>query len=74
MKKNIDFFEIDSTGYRNDQHPTGFHTIRMQVDLKSNEITHNDMQKVLDMIKGICPVVSMLDSNIKVISDYNISD
>ena len=74
MKKNIEFFEINSTGYRNEEHPTGFHTIKMQVNLKSSNITQEDMQKVLDLIKGICPVLSMLDSNIKVIIDYNISD
>ena len=74
MKKNIDFFEINSTGYRNEEHPTGFHTIRMQVNLKSNNITPDDMTKAIDMMKGICPVLSMLDSNIKVIIEYNISD
>jgi putative redox protein len=74
MKKKIDFFEINSTGYRNEEHPTGFHTIRMKVNLKSNGITPDDMQKVLDLINGICPVLSMLDSDIKVISEYKISD
>jgi len=74
MKKNIDFFEINSNGYRNEEHPTGFHTIRMLVNLKSKSITPDDMQKVLDLIKGICPVLSMLDSNIKVIIEYNIAD
>ena len=74
MKKNIEFFEINSTGYRNEEHPTGFHTIRMQINLKSNNITQEDMQKVLDLIKGICPVLSMMDSNIKVFFEYNISD
>ena len=37
MKKTIDLFEINSTGYRNEDHPTGFHTIRMQVNLKSDK-------------------------------------
>jgi uncharacterized OsmC-like protein len=74
MKKNIDFFEINSTGYRNEEHPTGFNTIRMLVNLKSKSITPDDMQKNLDLIKGICPVLSMLDSNVKVTIDYNISD
>ena len=74
MKKNIDLFEINPTGYRNEEHPTGFHTIGMQVNLKSNNINQDDMQKVLDLIKGICPVLSMMDSNIKVFFEYNISD
>jgi putative redox protein len=74
MKKNIDFFEINSTGYRNEEHPTGFHTIGMQVNLKSDNVNSEDMTKATNLIKGICPVLSMLDSNIKVIFDYNISD
>jgi putative redox protein len=71
MKKNIDFFEINSTGYRNEEHPTGFYTIRMLVNLKSNSITSDDMTKVIDLIKSFCPVLSMLESNVKVIIEYN---
>ena len=74
MKKNIDFFEINSTGYRNEEHPTGFHTIGMQVNLKSDNVNSEDMTKATNVIKSVCPVLSMLDSNIKVIFDYNISD
>ena len=73
MKKNIDFFEIDSTGYRNAEHPTGFHTIRMQVNLKSANTTSDELTKAFEMIKKICPVLSMLDSNIRVDLEYKIS-
>ena len=74
MKKNIEFFEINSTGYRKEEHPTGFHTIGMQVNLKSDNVNSEDMTKAADLIKGVCPVLSMLDSNIKVIIEYNIAD
>ena len=74
MKKNIDFFEINSIGYRNEEHPTGFHTIGMQVNLKSDNVNSEDMTKATNVIKRVCPVLSMLDSNIKVIFDHNISD
>ena len=56
------------------EHPTGFHTIGMQINLKSDNVNSEDMTKATDLIKGICPVLSMLDSNIKVIIDYNVSD
>jgi putative redox protein len=72
MKKNIDFFEINSTGYRNEEHPTGFNSIRMLINFKSNDITSNDMSKAIDMIKDICPVLSMLDIKVKVMIEYNI--
>jgi putative redox protein len=74
MKKNVDFFEIKSTGYRNVDHPTGFHTIGMQVNLKSDNITSEDLTKAIDLIKNICPVISMLDKNVKVMIEYEISD
>ncbi len=74
MKKNIESFEINSIGYRNEQHPTGFHTIGMQINLKSDNLNSEDMTKAADLIKGICPVLSMLDPNVKVTFDYNISD
>lgn len=73
MKKSLEIFEINSIGYRNEEHPTGFHTIRMLVNLKSNSITSDDMGKVIDLIKGICPVLSMLGANIKVVIEYKIS-
>jgi putative redox protein len=73
MKKNIDFFEINSTGYRNEEHPTGFHTIRMQVNLKSTNTTSDEMTKTLEMIKKICPVLSMLDANIRMDIEHKIS-
>lgn len=73
MKKSIDFFEATSTGYRNEEHPTGFNTIRMKVNIKSNSISSDDMTKVIDLTKSICPVLSMLDSNIKVIIEYKIT-
>jgi putative redox protein len=72
MKKNIEFFEINSTGYRNEEHPTGFNTIRMQVNLKSDNVNSEDMTKATDLIKCICPVLSMLDEKVKVIIDHKI--
>jgi putative redox protein len=74
MKKNIDFFEINSIGYRNEQHPTGFHTIGMQINLKSDNANSEDMTKATDLIKGICPVLSMLDKDVKIITEFRILD
>ena len=73
MKKHIEFFEIDSTGYRKEDHPTGFHTIRMQVNLKSANTSSDEMTKVFEMIKQICPVLSMLDASIRVDIEHKIT-
>ena len=73
MKKTIELFEINSTGYRNEEHPTGFHTIRMQVNLKSTNTTSDEMVKAFEMIKKICPVLSMLDKSIIMDIEHKIS-
>ena len=72
MKKSINLFEVYSTGYRNAEHPTGFNTVRILINLKSNSVTSNDMTKATDMIREICPVLSMLDIKVKVMIEYNI--
>jgi putative redox protein len=73
MRKSIDFFEVTSTGYRKAEHPTGFNTINMQVNLKSGNITSEEMTKAIEMIKDICPVLSMLDAKIEIVIGFNIS-
>jgi putative redox protein len=75
MKKSIDFFEINSIGHRNWEHPTGFNKIEMLVKIKSVDTTYEDMKRTNDLIKNICPVLSMLDKNIEVLIEYKfISD
>ncbi len=73
MKKNIESFEVSSAGYRKTEHPTGFNKITMLVNIKSCDITSEDMKKAIDLIKGICPVLTMLDSSIEVVTDFKIT-
>jgi putative redox protein len=73
MKKNIELFEITTAGYRKSEHPTGFNIISMQVTLKSLDIAPDDMKKAIDLTKGICPVLSMIDSGVEVNIEFNIS-
>ncbi|MBK7711751.1 MAG: OsmC family protein [Bacteroidales bacterium] len=73
MEKNIDFFEVISNGYRRAEHPTGFNKINIQVNLKSGNISSQDMTKAIDLIKDICPVLSMLDAKIKVVIEFKIA-
>jgi uncharacterized OsmC-like protein len=46
----------------------------MMINLKSGNTTYKDMTKVLDVIKNICPVLSMLDAKVKLAIEYEISD
>lgn len=74
MNKQIDQFEITATGDRKENHPTGFSTITMQVNLKARGLNSNEMEKVLGMIESICPVLSMLDKSIKTTINFYINE
>ncbi len=65
MKKHIEIFETTAVGERKESHPTGFKEIRMKVSIKSADIVSTDVEKVLEKIEAICPVLSMLDKSIK---------
>lgn len=65
MNKQIDQFEITSVGNRKENHPTGFTTITMQVNIKATGVNSRDIEKVLEKIEAICPVLSMLDKSVK---------
>jgi len=74
MNKNITSFEIQSTGFRKAEHPTGFKKICLTVIIKSSNITSVEMDKVLVMAKPVCPVLSMIDEHVEVAVDYRINE
>jgi putative redox protein len=72
MKKEFSSFEINSRGIRKQEHPTGFSTIYLEINLKSSGITKEDLDKVLHLSEGICPVWSMIKGNVEVITSFNV--
>jgi len=74
MKKNVNGFEIYSKGIRKEEHPTGFKTIFIVMDIKSPDVTENDMDKVIKLSEETyCPVWSMLKGNVEISIKYNIN-
>jgi putative redox protein len=65
MNKQIKKFEITSVGERKVNHPTGFETIKMFVEIESLNVVSKDLEIVLERIETICPVLSMLDKGVK---------
>ena len=61
MNKQIDQFVLFSVivGNRKENHPTGFAAIEMQVRLKSKDVNLIDVERVLEKLDAICPVLSM---------------
>lgn len=72
MKKTITAFDIKASGIRKEEHPTGFKTISLTINIQSPDVTDEEMNKVIELSDGICPVLSMLKGNVKIIQAYNI--
>jgi putative redox protein len=73
MKKNIPEFEIQAKGIRKEEHPTGFKTIFVKINLKSPDVTEDDLIKVIKLSEETyCPVWSMIKGNVDVDVTYNI--
>lgn len=73
MKKTINGCEIISKGIRREEHPTGFKTIYLEINLKSPDVTEDDLKKVLKLSEDTyCPVWAMIKGNVDVVVKYNI--
>lgn len=73
MQKNIIGFEIISKGIRKEEHPTGFKTIMIQINIKSSDVTEDDLNKVIKLSEDTyCPVWSMLKGNVEINITKNI--
>lgn len=73
MNKNISGLTINSHGLRNEEHPTCFKTITLEVNLKSNDTTPEDFNKVVKLAEDTyCPVWAMIKGNVEVIVKPNI--
>ena len=73
MQKQVQVFEIVSKGIRRQEHPTGFESITLVVILSSGNITVEDMQKVTQLIEGLCPVLSMVKGNVGISYNFTIN-
>jgi putative redox protein len=73
MQKTISVFEISAKGYRNDEHPTGFSTILIEIRLKSPNVIDADLEKVMALAEAkYCPVWSMIKGNVTLSVNYKI--
>lgn len=73
MQKTITHFDIAAVGVRREEHPTGFKSIALEINLQSDNITTEEMAKVLGVIEGICPVLSMVKGNVEITYNFNIT-
>jgi putative redox protein len=75
MKKTITGCEIHSTGLRNEDHPTGFKHISLNISIFSPDVTDSEMNKVIQMSEDkYCPVWAMLKGNVEIEITYTIRE
>jgi putative redox protein len=64
MNKKITRLEILVKGVRKQEHPTGFETIDLHIDLDSPDLQDEELKKVIDLAEEkYCPVWSMMKGN-----------
>ena len=75
MQKTITACEISAKGIRKEEHPTGFSTITLQINLTSPDTTSKDLNRVLKLAEETyCPVWAMLKGNVEINVKHSISD
>ena len=72
--KHIKSFSINSDGTRRQSHPTAFEEIQLDIAIESANLTADELEKSLDMVKGICPVYYMIKENTRVIFNHKIAN
>jgi putative redox protein len=67
MKKTITGLEMNATGIRKEEHPTGLKIITLELMIQSKDITSEDLDKVIKLSEETyCPVWSMLKGNVEI--------
>ena len=75
MQKSISEFEITAKGIRNEDHPTGFKSILIDIHLKSSDVQEADLEKVIALAEEkYCPVWAMIRGNVEISFNYTIKD
>ncbi len=73
MGKTITGTNVSAIGNRKTEHPTGFESIKIELNIQSNDLTNNEMDKVIQQSEELyCPVWSMLKGNVDIVVDYKI--
>lgn len=66
MQKEFSGCEVLARGIRREEHPTGFASVQLTLKLSSENLSETELQKVITLAEGICPVWSMIKGNVEV--------
>ncbi len=71
--KKVEQIKGKAHGYRSTEHPKGFKSIKLCIELHSNDIKIEEVEKVLEIAeKSVCPVWNMMDKSIEIEVDFKI--
>jgi len=75
MNKTISGCEMNAKGLRREEHPTGFKSILIEINLNSPDVTEDDMKKVIGLAEDkYCPVWSMVKGNTTIETIFTIHE
>lgn len=64
MNKTISKCELNANGVRQQEHPTGFKAIHINIIMESPDVTDEDLKKVIGLSEDkYCPVWAMIKGN-----------
>jgi putative redox protein len=67
MRKNIEAYSMKIHGSRRTEHPTGFSKIILEINIKSNNLSADEVEKVIAKAEEkYCPVWAMIKNNVEV--------
>ena len=73
MQKSISECEISAKGIRNEEHPTGFKSIEVIIQIHSSDVNEDDLKKVVGLAEDkYCPVWAMIKGNAEIKCNFTI--
>ncbi len=71
--KIISTININASGIRKEEHPTGLRNVDINIEIDSQNLTNQEMESVIKKSKEeYCPVISMLNKDVQVAVNYEI--
>jgi uncharacterized OsmC-like protein len=73
MHKTVASLSIEACGLRKSEHPMGFQSITLGLELVSDDTSPEELEKAVGLAEGICPVWSMIKGNVQVTVESRIT-
>ncbi len=72
LKKEVNDLKVQAVGVRKDEHPTGFKSIKLEMNIKGSDITTTDLDNIIQQAKSYSPVWAMLENSADIKINYQL--